>query len=152
AMQILQRLDAVSSGDFRTKLNTGVLLGRFHLYGEAIGYFEAALKINPSSDDAKYNLAEAYFQTGNDADALKSLLEVSPDGQKEGAYLGLLGDVYARLNRYADASKCLERAVAAVPDNDRYYLSLALVQLRAGDTENADRVSRRGLARIPNSG
>jgi tetratricopeptide (TPR) repeat protein len=56
------------------------------------------------------------------------------------------------LNRYEDASKCLERAVAAVPDNDQYYLSLALVQLRAGDTENADRVSRRGLARIPNSG
>jgi len=152
AMQILQRLDAVSGGDFRTKLNTGVLLGRFHIYGDAIRYFEAALKISPSSDDAKYNLAEAYFQTGNYDDALKSLLEVSLDGQKEGGYLGLLGDVYARLNRYEDASKCLERAVAAVPDNDQYYLSLALVQLRAGDTENADRVSRRGLARIPNSG
>jgi len=152
AIQILQRLDAVSGGDFRTKLNTGVLLGRFHIYGDAIRYFEAALKISPSSDDAKYNLAETYFQTGNYDDALKSLLEVSPDGQKEGAYLGLLGDVYARLNRYEDASKCLERAVAAVPDNDQYYLSLALVQLRAGDTENADRVSRRGLARIPNSG
>ncbi len=152
AMQILQRLDAVSGGDFRTKLNTGVLLGRFHIYGDAIRYFEAALKIGPSSDDAKCNLAEAYFQTGNYDDALKSLLEVSPDGQKEGGYLGLLGDVYARLNRYEDASKYLERAVAAVPDNDQYYLSLALVQLRAGDTENADRVSRRGLARIPNSG
>jgi tetratricopeptide (TPR) repeat protein len=152
AMQILQRLDAVSGGDFQTKLNTGVLLGRFHIYGDAIRYFAAALKISPSSDDAKYNLAEAYFQTGNYDDALKSLLEVSPDGQKEGAYLGLLGDVYARLDRYEDASKCLERAVAAVPDNDQYYLSLALVQLRAGDNENADRVSRRGLARIPNSG
>src|SRR5216683_3085007 len=100
AMQILQRLDAVSGGDFRTKLNTGVLLGRFHIYGDAIRYFEAALKISPSSDDAKYNLAEAYFQTANYDDALKSLLEVSPDGQKEGAYLGLLGDTYARLNRY----------------------------------------------------
>jgi len=151
-MQILQRLDAVSSGDFRTKLNTGVLLGRFHVYGDAIRYFEAALKISASSDDAQYNLAEAYFQSGNYEDALKSLLQVSPDGQKEGSYLGLLGDVYARLNRYEDASKCLERAVAAAPDNDQYYLSLALVQLRAGDTENADRVSRRGLARIPNSG
>jgi tetratricopeptide (TPR) repeat protein len=152
AMQILQRLDAVSSGDFRTKLDTGVLLGRFHIYGDSIRYFEAALKISPSSDDANYNLAEAYFQTGNYDDALKSLLEVSPTGQKEGSYQGLLGDVYARLNRYEDASKCLERAVAAAPDNDQYYLSLALVQLRAGDTENADRVVRRGLARIPNSG
>jgi tetratricopeptide (TPR) repeat protein len=152
AMQILQRLDAVSGGDFRTKLDSGVLLGRFHLYPDAIRYFEAALKTNPSSDDAKYNLAEAYFQIGNYEDALKSLLEVSPDGQKEGPYLGLLGDVYARLNRYEDAFRYLERAVAAAPDNDQYYVSLALVQLRAGDIENADRVVRRGLARIPNSG
>jgi tetratricopeptide (TPR) repeat protein len=152
AIQILQRLDGVSSGDFRTKLNSGVLLGHFHLYGDAIRYFEAALKISSSSDDAKYNLAEADFQSGNYEDALKSLLEVSPDGQKEGSYLGLLGDVYARLNRYEDASKCLEQAVSVTPDNDQYYVSLALVQLRAGDTENADRVARRGLARIPNSG
>jgi tetratricopeptide (TPR) repeat protein len=79
---------------------TLVKVGRFHIYGDGIRYFEAALKISPSSEDAKYNLAEAYFQTGNNDDALKSLLEVSLDGQKEGAYLGLLGDVYARLNRW----------------------------------------------------
>jgi Flp pilus assembly protein TadD len=46
----------------------------------------------------------------------------------------------------------LEQAIEATPDNDQYHASLALVKLRAGDTENADRVSRRGLARIPNSG
>jgi tetratricopeptide (TPR) repeat protein len=152
AMEILQRLDTVSAGDFRTKLNTGVLLGRFHHYEDAIRYFQAALKINSSSDDAKYNLAEAYFQSGNYEEALKSLLEISLDGQKESSYLGLLGDVYARLSRYEDAARCLEQAVAATPDNDQYHASLALVKLRAGDTENADRVSRRGLARIPNSG
>jgi tetratricopeptide (TPR) repeat protein len=152
AMEILQRLDTVSAGDFRTKLNTGVLLGRFHHYEDAIRYFQAALKMNSSSDDARYNLAEAYFQSGNYEEALKSLLEISLDGQKESSYLGLLGDVYARLSRYEDAGRCLEQAVAATPDNDQYHASLALVKLRAGDTENADRVSRRGLARIPNSG
>ena len=152
AMEILQRLDTVSAGDFRTKLNTGVLLGRFHHYEDAIRYFQGALKINSSSDDAKYNLAEAYFQSGNYKEALNSLLEISPDGQKESSYLGLLGDVYARLSRYEDAARCLEQAVAATPDNDQYHASLALVKLRIGDTENADRVSRRGLAHIPNSG
>jgi len=100
AMQVLQRLDALSGGDFRTELNTGVLLGRFNLYADAIRYLQAALKANPSSDDAKYNLAEAYFQSGNYEDALKSLLAVSEAGQKEGSYLGLLGDVYSHLGRY----------------------------------------------------
>ena len=83
---------------------------------------------------------------------MNSLLEISLDGQKESSYLGLLGDVYARLSRYEDAARCLEQAVAATPDNDQYHSSLALVKLRMGDTENADRVSRRGLAHIPNSG
>jgi tetratricopeptide (TPR) repeat protein len=152
ALETLQRLDKISGGDFRTNLNAGVLLGRFHRYDDAIRYFQAALKINLSSDDAKYNLAEAHFQSGNYEEALKSLLDVSADGQKEGSYLGLLGDIYARLNRYEDALRCLEQAVATVPDNDQYRASLALVQLRAGDFDNADRTIRNGLVRIPNSG
>ena len=94
------------------------------------GTSKAALKINSSSDDAKYNLAEAYFQSGNYKEAMNSLLEISLDGQKESSYLGLLGDVYARLSRYEDAARCLEQAVAATPDNDQYHASLALVKLR----------------------
>ena len=152
AMQSLQRLDTISGGDFRTQLNTGVLLGRFHLYEDAIRYFQAALKINPASNDAKYNLAEAEFQSGNYDDALQTLLQVSEDGQKESSYLGLLGDIYSRLGRYEDASRCLRQAISGSPDEDQYYVSLALVHLRAGDVENADRVARSGLALIPNSG
>lgn len=152
AMQVLQRLDTLSGGDFRTELNTGILLGRFHLYADAIRYLQAALKLNPSSDDAKYNLAEAYFQSGDYEDVLKSLLAVSAAGQKEGSYLGLLGDAYAHLGRYEDAARCLQQAIAVMPDNDQYYASLALIQLRAGDLENADRLAKSGLTRIPNSG
>lgn len=152
AMQSLQRLDTVSGGDFRTELNVGVLLGRFHLYDDAIRRFGAALKVNPSSDEAKYNLAEAQFQNGNYDEALNALLHVSADGQKESSYLGLLGDVYARLRRYGDASGSLQQAIDIAPENDQYYASLAVVHLRAGDLEEADRTVQRGLARIPDSG
>lgn len=152
AVQALQRLDGISGGDFRTELSTGVLLGHFHLYADAIRYFEAALKINPSADDAKYNLGEAEFQSGNYQDALKSLLQVSQEGQKESSYLGLVGDVYSRLGNYEDASRCLRQAITASPDKDQYYASLALIQVRAGNLENAERVARSGLTRIPNSG
>jgi tetratricopeptide (TPR) repeat protein len=152
AMEVLQRLDALSGGDFRTELNTGVMLGRFHLYTEAIRYFQAALKINPSSDDAKYNLAEAQFQSGNYADALQVLQQVSSDDQKESSYLALLGDVYARLGRYVEASRCLQQAIASAPDNDQYYASLAVVQLQNSELDDADHTLRSGLARIPDSG
>ena len=152
AIEVLQRLDGLSGGDFRTELSCGVLLGRFHLYPDAIRYLQAAVKINPASDDAKYNLGEAFYRSGNYADALQLLLEVSPEGQKESFYLGLLGDVYARLGRYGDASRCLEQATVAASDNDQYYAALAVVQLRGGEIQDADRTVRNGLARVPDSG
>jgi len=152
AIEALQRLDALSGADFRTELNSGVLLGRFHLYAHAVHYLQTALKINPGSDEAKYNLGEALFRSGSYEDALRALLQVSPDGQKESSYLGLLGDVYARLGRFDDASKYLEQATAAAPDDDLYYASLAAVQLRAGEVHDADRTARSGLAHIPDSG
>jgi tetratricopeptide (TPR) repeat protein len=152
AMQILRRLDTVSAGDFRTELNEGVLLGRFHLFADSIRYFQASLKLNPSSDEAQYNLAEAQFENGNYDEALNSLLHVSAGGQKESSYLGLLGDVFVRLGRYQEASRSLQQAIEIAPDNDQYYASLALVQLRARDLAEADRTVQRGLARIPDSG
>jgi tetratricopeptide (TPR) repeat protein len=152
ALQTLQRLDVISAADFRTELSTGVLLGRFHLYADAVQYFQTALNINPASDDAKYNLAEAEFQSGNYETALKSLLQVSEDGRKESSFLGTLGDVYSRLGHYEDAVNCLRQAIAATPDTDQYYVSLTLIQLRAGDLDNADRAAKAGLALIPDSG
>ncbi len=152
AIQTLQHLEDVSGGDFRTELNTGVLLGRYRLYSDAIRYFQAAGKANPASDEAQYNLAEAYFQSGRYQEALQSLLQVSSDGQKDGSYLGLIGDVYTRLGRYADATQSLKEAVTRSPDNEQYYAALALVQLRTGGTEDAERTTRSGLARIPDSG
>ena len=152
AMEVIQRLDEASGGDFRTELNTGVMLGRFHLYPEAVRYFQAAIKANPASDDAKYDLAETYFQRGNYEDALQSLLQVSPDGQKEGSYLGLVGDVYSRLGRNREALQSLQQAVASAPDNDQYYVSLVLTEMRVGEFEQAEQTARNGIARIPDSG
>ncbi len=152
ALQTIQRLEEISAGDFRTELGAGALLGRFHLYPEAIRCFHAAIKANPASDDAKYNLAEAYLRSGKYDDALQSLLQISPDGQKDSSYLGLIGDVYARLGRYGDASRSLKEAVLGAPDNDQYCASLALAQLRAGEAEDAEHTVRNGLARMPDSG
>lgn len=152
AIEVIKRLDEVSGGDFRTELSTGVLLGRFRMYPAAIQYFQAALKANPASDDAKYNLATVYFQSGNYENALPPLLQISPDGQKDGSYWALIGDVYAHLDRGNDAVRAFEQAVLSAPDNDQGYVSLALAQLRAGDGNGADATVRNGLARIPDSG
>jgi tetratricopeptide (TPR) repeat protein len=151
ALQVLQRLDALSGGDYRTELNTGILLGRFHQNEHAMRYFQAALKANPTSDDARYDLAETYIQAGNDGAALEQLLQISSDGQKQASDLGLAGEVYAHLGQYDEAVRSLNQAIAAAADEDQYYVSLALLRLRAGTPGEAEKIVRLGLSRIPDS-
>jgi tetratricopeptide (TPR) repeat protein len=152
ATEVLQRLEEVSGGDFRTELGIGVLLGRFRSYSAAVQYLEAALKGDPASEEAKYNLGEVYFQSGNYEAALQQLLEISSPEQRDSSYLSLLGDVYGRLGRAKEAQEVLKEAVGKSPDDDQCYASLAVEELRAGAADAAKATVHEGLGRIPDSG
>ncbi len=130
-MQILDRLDKISEKDFRTLLGAGSLssLSRRH------PAFPGCLAANPSSDEAIYDLANAYFQNHDDSQALQLLQQASADAKNDGAYLALLGDVYARLGRPGPAIEVLRKAILTSPNDDEYYLSLVLTQLHAGNPE-----------------
>ena|SRR3989440_6298031 len=78
-----------TTGDFRTLLGEGVLLAEFRLYPAAIRHFEDAVRANPASDEARYNLANAQFQNHEEAQALESLQQASPEAQKDDSYLAL---------------------------------------------------------------
>jgi tetratricopeptide (TPR) repeat protein len=152
AKQVITQLDQVSEGDFRTLVGVGVLLARYHLYSEAVAHFQEALKSNPDSDDAWYDLADAYFRKRDYANALTAAQRVSPQGQKDTSYLALRADILAHLGQSDEAAKLLRQQIAANPDQDQAYLSLALVYLRSGDTSGAREALRRGLERTPDSG
>jgi tetratricopeptide (TPR) repeat protein len=152
AKQAIGQLDRLSQGDFRTMVGVGVLLARYHLYAEAIARFQAALGSNPNSDDVWYDLADAYFHKRDYADALTAAERVSPEGQKDTSYLALLADVLAHLGQYDEAVKLLRQDIAANPDQDQAYLSLALVYLRSGNTSDARATLQSGLARTPDAG
>jgi len=66
--------------------------------------------------------------------------------------LALLADIDSHLGQSEQAIKLLAQEIAANPDQDQPYLSLALVYLRAGDTAGARETLRRGLERTPDSG
>lgn len=151
-LKAVQQLDQLSGGDFRTLLGAGVLLARHKLYPQAIEHFEKALAVDPGSDDAKYNLAEAYYQLRDYARALEIIRQVSPPGQNDDSTLVLLGDIEAHLGRTSEAARVFEKAIEKDPDNDRYYLSFALNELRADNTREAGEVLRRGLGHTPDSG
>jgi len=152
AKQAIAQLDQLSQGDFRTMVGVGVLLARYHLYPEAIARFQQALQSNPNSDDAWYDLADAYFRKRDYVDALTAAQRVSLQGQKDASYLALLADILAHLGQYGEAVKLLGEQIAANPDQDQAYLSLALVYLRSGNTSDARETLERGLARTPDAG
>jgi tetratricopeptide (TPR) repeat protein len=152
ARQRIAQLDQVSGGDVRTALGVGTLLARYGMFSEAIQHFQAALAADPASDDAKYNLANAYFQVRDYRRALEVIVRCSPEGQEDEATLALMGDIYAHLGRTAEATSVFEKAIARDPDNDQYYLSLALTQLRSGNAAAAGQALQRGLRRAPDSG
>jgi tetratricopeptide (TPR) repeat protein len=153
ARKTIAQLDQLSAEDFRTQTGIGVLLARFHLYADAIAHFQAALRANPDSDDIKFDLADAYFRRGLYSEALATAETVSDSEQKrDDAYLSLLGDIYGHLGETAKAEDVFWDAIGRNPDNDQYYLSLTLAELRQGNTANAKAILQKGLSRMPGSG
>lgn len=152
AMQALDRLRQVSGGDHRTMTGAGVLLARYKLYPQAIQYFELAVAADSHSDDAKYDLADAYFETRDYAHALQWIEQISTQEQNDPAVLALLGDTEARLGRLSDAEQALKQAIRLSPDDDSHYVSLALAEILSGDLASARQTLAAGKARIPDSG
>ena len=146
------QLDQVSAEDFRMQAGIGVLLARYRLYDDAIRHFQSAAKTNPDSDDIKFDLADALFRKGQFAQAIDVAQTVSAEGQKDDAYLALTGDIYSHLGDSAKGAQIFKDAIRRNPDNDQYYLSLSLVQLRSGNLPDAESTLTQGLARIPGSG
>lgn len=152
ARKAVAQIDQLSGGDFRTETGVGVLLARYHLYDDAIQHFQAALKANPDSDDVKFDLANAYFRQRQYAQALEIAQQVSGKGQQDDAYLSLVGDIKAHLGQTAEAEQIFRSAIHRNPDNDQYYLSVTLLQLRQNDVTGAEKTLQEGLARMPSSG
>ena len=152
ARKTIVQLDQTSGADYRTQTGVGVLLARYRLYDDAIQHFQTALRANPDSDDVKFDLTDAYFRKGLYAEALESARQVSAQGQQDDAFLALLGDIHAHLGDTTRAADIFRDAIRRNPDNDQYYLSLTLVQLRDNDISVAEETLHKGLARIPGSG
>ena len=152
ARQAVAQLDQSSADDFRMQTGLGVLLAQYRLYDDAVRHFESAAKANPDSDDVKFDLADALFRKGQYRQALEAVQTVSADGQKDDAYMALLGDIDSHLGDSPNAARIFQDAIRRNPDNDQYYLSLALAQLRGGNLGDAEATLQQGLQRVPASG
>jgi tetratricopeptide (TPR) repeat protein len=152
AKRAVEQLDQISSGDYRTMTAIGVLLGRYRQYMDAIEQFQKAIESNPASDDEEFDLANAYFQSGQYSAALGAVKKISEEGSKDEAYLELLGDIEEHLGEGAKAEEVFRDAIRRSPDGDQGYLSLALLELRENDLEGAAHTLQVGQEHCPASG
>ncbi len=152
ARSTIAQMTQATANDYRMQTGIGVLLARYRLYDDAISHFQSALQANPDSDDVKFDLANAYFREGKYSDALAAAQQVSSAGQQDDAFLALTGDIQAHLGETPKAIEIFRSAINRNPDNDQYYLSLTLAQLRENDLTGAEETLRTGLKRIPASG
>lgn len=152
ALQAVSQLDQLSSEDYRTQTGIGVLLAQNRLYDQAVLHFANALRTNSGSDEIKFDLADAYFHKGMYSEALQTVQAISPAGQQDDTCLSLIGDIYAHLGENQKSAAIFQDAIGRNPDNDQYYLSLMLLQLRSGDLQSAEQTLKKGQERIPVSG
>ena len=152
ALQVIAHIDEVAQGDYRMFTGVGVLMARYRLFDGAIEHLKIALQADINTDQIRFDLADTYFRAHRYQEALDTAMQVSPQGRKDEAWLALLADTYAHLGQLDRASAMYRDAIARNPDNDQDYLSLALIQLRAGDADAARQTLNSGRARIPGSG
>jgi len=152
AKKWIVELNRLSKGDVRTAVGIGVLLAQYRMYPEAIEHFQMAVAADPSSDEARYDLANAHFHVRDYQRALEVIQEATPSAEQDDATLALLADTYAHLGRTEEATKIFEAAIQRNPENEQCYLLLALTHLRAGNRRAAEKTLYQGLNRVPNSG
>ena len=130
ARKTIAQLDQISAGDYRTQTGVGVLLARYHLYDDAIQHFQTALEANPDSDDVKFDLADAYFRKGLYAQALEAARRFRRQASRTPPFFPCWETSTRIWGHRHGRQKFSASAISRNPDNDQYYLSLTLVQLR----------------------
>ncbi len=117
--------------------NLGLLATREGHTGDAIPYFQEALKINPDHLIALENLGNAYRQQRNWDDAREVLERAVAVGPQDPEANYSLGMVFAQLNDNDRAYEYLRRALQARPGYPEALNNLGVLYLRTGRRDEA---------------
>ena len=101
--------------------------------------YRSAIKSNPESYDAKYNLAHLYREMGKNSKAIdlyRNIIEKSP--AYEDAYFAL-GDMYLVANRVEEALGIYQRILSLWKKEERFYVAVVLALSEQRHLENKDK-------------
>lgn len=107
------------------ELAAGIELQTGH-WREAQGLLEEGLRHVSNNYLFARMLARVYVDHGAEGKALAVMESAAPQGSDDGEFSALLGLLYQRAGRHADAIKAYERAVSLQPNEARTWLGFAI--------------------------
>ncbi len=135
-----------------TLLQAGILLAQNDKLTDAATIFERCSQQDPSSFEAKYNLALTRIGLQEYPTALEALNSTKPaDADQKAAVEYLTGKVFLATNHLREAQKLLADAYVRRPGEENYALDLALLYIRSAAYVPAIDVLRASLTAHPRS-
>jgi tetratricopeptide (TPR) repeat protein len=156
---VVQQKKEVAEREFRTTLrydprnrdanyNLGLLLLARNDLRDAITYFS---RVQPATPEALFNLAQAYFATGQKARAIELVKSLSEQAKNDVRTHFTLGLLLAGQRQYSDAIHEFETANALQPGTFEILHNLGQTYLKSGNNEKALGVLERALKLSPDS-
>jgi len=139
AIEQYEKIVQLEPNDVEDHLLLGRLYSLDHNQTKAKVEFEAARKLEPSSEDAALNLARVYAEDGQLAEAIQTL-QAMPEEDRTAKTETALGGIYEQQHDEKNAIAAYRRAVALDPDSLDTERSLAQALLTANQLSEAQKV------------
>ncbi|MFB3906231.1 MAG: FG-GAP-like repeat-containing protein [Acidobacteriota bacterium] len=146
ARRLLDEILARNPKDAEANYWMGYLHAKADEYDQAIHCLQIALNKNRKPDTLKL-LAKVLGLSGKSVEAESLLLELTGHYPSDAEGWSLLGLLYQNRNRFPEAVKPLETAVALNPGNVPALNSLAFVYFALGKMEEAERTFKKAIDR-----
>ncbi len=106
-------------------------------YSQAIGFFSAAIRQEPSDLDARRHLSAAYIGAGMSMQAVMQLKAIASVQSPNAGDFAMLGEAYAQLGDKNNSISAYKKAIALEPGSRPARLGLAQVLVHSGDLRSA---------------
>jgi tetratricopeptide (TPR) repeat protein len=130
-----RRLAQQETMNFRAQAVYALSMHRLGFYEEAGEYYERALKINPSSWEAWYNLAITLMKRHKYEEAVMSFERSLSLNQANRDAFNNIGICYMSMRNYSQAIKYYEKALTAYPDFFYPAFNLGRIYFIKGDKD-----------------
>jgi tetratricopeptide (TPR) repeat protein len=135
AIGILERVALRTSEPLlgsRAWANLGVGLRRQDRQKEAVRAFSQALRMDPESAHARFNLANTLKALGEYTEALEHYTQLHSAFPERWDVSNNMGAVFMALGQPSEAAACFSDALASSPDDSRIWGNLGTAQAAAG--------------------